>query len=343
MDTFLTKLIALTSSTVQGASGIKKVLIVDDNPAILDIVSELVSGAGFDPLTASGGREALEKAASEHPDLVLLDINMPDMDGWTVLRKLKEGGITASTKVMMLTATTDVGTDIFGLQDVVSGYIRKPFNNKDLSDRLKAILDEKPAPAVVTPTKEEPRLFSLFGKKKGESDGKEKATRSAKKFELRPGLSYVVKEQKAVRSFEIFTDQVTHNIQGLCITRQYPAIVRQEWALEETPIIWLSNQLGKVYVNPANIGILGDTIIRFIEKSDDSVVMIDGIEFLIVNNGFDKVLKMIHRITEVVMEYKSRLIISVDPRALDVREMALLERNMEVIESDLRPPVKIAR
>jgi DNA-binding response OmpR family regulator len=304
----------------------------------------LVSGAGYDPQTASGGKEALEKAAAEHPDLILLDINMPDMDGWTVLRKLKEEGITASTKVMMLTATTDVGTDIFGLQDVVSGYIRKPFNNKDLSDRLRSILDEKASATVVPQPKEEPRLFSLFGKKKGEgSEGKEKATRSAKKFELRPGLSYVVEEQKAVKSFEIFTDQVTHNIQGLCITRQYPAVVRQEWALEETPIIWLSNQLGKVYVNPANIGILGDTIIRFIEKSDDSVVMIDGIEFLIVNNGFDKVLKMIHRITEVVMEYKSRLIISVDPRALDVREMALLERNMEVIEGDMRPPVKIAR
>jgi DNA-binding response OmpR family regulator len=318
-------------------------LIVDDNPAILDIVSELVSGAGFAPITASGGKEALEKAAAEHPDLVLLDINMPDMDGWTVLRKLKEEGITARTKVMMLTATTDVGTDIFGLQDVVSGYIRKPFNNKDLSDRLKSILEEKAPPSEVSQPREEPRLFSLFGKRRGESEGKEKAAKAAKKYELRPGLSYVVKEQKAVKSFEIFTDQVTHNIQGLCITRQYPAIVRQEWSLEETPIIWLSNQLGKVYVNPANIGILGDTIIRFIEKSDDSVVLIDGIEFLIVNNGFDKVLKMIHRITEVVMEYKSRLIISVDPRALDVREMALLERNMEIIEGDVRPPVKIVR
>ncbi len=335
----------MTSIAIQEALGIKKVLIVDDNPAILDIVSELVSGAGFDPCIASGGKEALEKAAAEHPDLILLDINMPDMDGWTVLRKLKEEGITAKTKVMMLTATTDVGTDIFGLQDVVSGYIRKPFNNKDLSDRLKSVLEEKPSAPVEAQPKEEPRLFSLFsGKKKGEgSEGKERATRVAKKYELRPGLSYLVKEQKAVKSFDIFTDQVTHNIQGLCITRQYPATVRQEWALDETPIIWLSNQLGKVYVNPANIGILGDTVIRFIEKSDDSVVMIDGIEFLIVNNGFDKVLKMIHRITEVVMEYRSRLIISVDPRALDVREMALLERNMETIEGDVRPPVKIAR
>jgi DNA-binding response OmpR family regulator len=320
-------------------------LIVDDNPAIQDIVSELVSGVGFTPLTASGGREALEKAGAEKPDLILLDINMPDMDGWTVLRKLKEDGITTNTKVMMLTATTDVGTDIFGLQDVVSGYIRKPFNNKELSDRLKAILEDKSVPlAEEQQSKEDMGIFDFLKKKKdGQLEGMEKVRRSAKKYELRRGLSFVVKEQKAVKSFEIFTDQVTHNIQGLCVTRQYPAAVRQEWGLEETPIIWLSNQLGKVYVNPANIGILGDTIIRFIEKSDDSVIMIDGVEFLIVNNGFDKVLKMVHRITEVVMEFKSRVIISVDPRALDVREMALLERNMEVIEGEPQQVTKIMR
>jgi DNA-binding response OmpR family regulator len=326
----------------QRVDEIKKVLVVDDNPAIQEIVSELITGVGFIPLTASGGKEALIKADSERPDLILLDINMPDMDGWTVLRKLKDEGITDSSKVMMLTATTDVGTDIFGLQDVVSGYIRKPFNNKDLSDRLREVLEEKPSEQP-DEVKDLGGLFSFLSKRKSTpSEGMEKTRRSAKKYELRRGLSYLVKEQKPERSFDIFVDQVTHNIPGLCITRQYPATVRQEWGLEKTPIIWLSNQLGKVYVNPSNIGILGDTVIRFIEKADDSVIMIDGIEFLIVNNGFDKVLKMIHRITEVVMEYRSRLIISVDPRALDIRELALLERNMESIEGEL-PPVRATR
>ncbi len=113
----------------------KKVLIVDDNPAIQEIVSELVSSAGYIPITATGGKDCLDKVASEQPDLVLLDINMPDMDGWTVLRKLKEVGATEKLKVMMLTATTEIGTDIFGLQDVVSGYIRKPFNNLELTER----------------------------------------------------------------------------------------------------------------------------------------------------------------------------------------------------------------
>ena len=172
-------------------------MIVDDNPAIQDIVSELVSGAGFTPVTASGGKEALEKAGAEKPDLVLLDINMPDMDGWSVLRKLKEEGITTNTKVMMLTATTDVGTDIFGLQDVVSGYIRKPFNNKELSDRLKAILDDKVVPlAEEQQPKEDLGIFDFLKKKEGQPEGMEKVRRSAKKYELRRGLSFVVRSRR---------------------------------------------------------------------------------------------------------------------------------------------------
>lgn len=307
---------------------------MDDNTAILEIVSELISAAGYQPITATGGRECLTKIETEKPDLVLLDINMPDMDGWSVLRTLKEKGMPENMKVMMLTATTEIGTDIFGLQDVVSGYIRKPFNNDELSARLREMLGDQPK------VKEEPKvekerkgLLSLL-RKKDEEIGMEVARSSAKVYELRRGFSYLVKETKPTKSFEIFVDQVTHNIQGLCVTRQHPSIIRKEWGLEKTPIIWLSNQLGKVYVNPSNIGILSDTIIRFVEKSGDGVILIDGIEFLIVNNDFDKVLRMVHHVTEAVMENRSRLIVSVDPRTLDTRELALLERNMEIIDAE---------
>lgn len=323
-----------------------KILIVDDNAAVLDVVSELVASAGFTPITATGGRECLEKVRTDDPDLILLDINMPDLDGWSVLRELKEKGLTDKIKVMMLTATTDVGTDIFGLQDVVSGYIRKPFNNAELAERLKAVL-EQPSESLLETGEQEPRgLLRMFKRGKDAASGgsgMEKATKSAKRYELRRGFGYVVKEQKPVKSFEIFVDQVTHKIQGLCVTRQHPDIIRKEWGLEKTPIIWLSNQLGKVYVNPTNISILSDTIIRFVEKSGDSVIIVDGIEFLMVNNDFNKVLRMVHHISEAVMEYKSRLIISVDPRALETRELALLERNMEIIDAMEAFPSKSIR
>jgi len=313
-------------------------LIVDDNEDVLDLVSELVASSGYQPITATGGQQCLDSVEQEHPDLILLDINMPDIDGWTVLRKLKEKGLTDEIKVMMLTATTDVGTDIFGLQDVVSGYIRKPFSNRELSERLKGALEEPiEEPKVVVVEESKPGFISrMFGKSKANAEtptGKERLDSSAMKYSVRRGFGYIVKEKKPVRSFEVFVDQVTHDIQGLCVTRQHPGMIRSRWGLEKTPIIWLSNKVGKVYVNPTNIGILSDTIIRFVEKSGESIVLIDGLEFLIVNNDFEKVLRMIHHISEAVMEYKSRLLISVDPRILDIREMALFERNMEMIDT----------
>lgn len=309
-------------------------MVVDDNTAILEIVSELISAAGYQPMTATGGREGLLKIQADRPDLVLLDINMPDMDGWSVLRTLKEKGLAENTKIMMLTATTEIGTDIFGLQDVVSGYIRKPFNNDELAVRLREMLGDQPQVKEEPKTEKDRKGLRSLLRKKEEESGMEVARSSAKVYELRRGFSYLVKETKPNKSFEIFVDQVTHNIQGLCVTRQHPTIIRKEWGLEKTPIIWLSNQLGKVYVNPSNIGILSDTIIRFVEKSGDGVILIDGIEFLVVNNDFDKVLRMVHHVTEAVMENRSRLIVSVDPRTLETRELALLERNMEIIEAE---------
>lgn len=311
---------------------------MDDNAAILEIVSELISAAGYQPMTATGGRECLSKIESERPDLVLLDINMPDMDGWSVLRTLKENGLAGSTKIMMLTATTEIGTDIFGLQDVVSGYIRKPFNNDELSARLREVLGDQPPVKEEVKVEKDRKGFRALLRKRDEEIGMEVARNSAKVYELRRGFSYLVKETKPTKSFEIFVDQVTHNIQGLCVTRQHPSIIRKEWGLEKTPIIWLSNQLGKVYVNLSNIGILSDTIIRFVEKSGDGVILIDGIEFLIVNNDFEKVLRLVHHVTEAVMENRSRLIISIDPRTLETRELALLERNMEIIEAEEAKP-----
>ena len=148
---------------------LKKVLIVDDNPAVTEIVSELVANVGYTPIIASGGREALERAEKENPDLILLDINMPDMDGWSVLRILKERGYTDRGKVMMLTAATEIGTDIFGLQDVVAGYIRKPFTNEALEARLHEVLDEPSVEPVVEivpgepePTQEARGLLQAF-------------------------------------------------------------------------------------------------------------------------------------------------------------------------------------
>jgi DNA-binding response OmpR family regulator len=117
-----------------------KILVVDDEPDMVDIVKLVLTQSGFSVSTASSGKECIEKASKETFDLIILDIRMPEMDGWTTLRKLKEKKVTDKTKVIILTVEKGPGVEIFGLQDVVSDYITKPFNREKLVKHVKKAL-----------------------------------------------------------------------------------------------------------------------------------------------------------------------------------------------------------
>jgi len=117
-----------------------KVLVVDDEPDMVDILKHLLSNAGFDVSAAYSGKECLEKVSKADYDLIVLDIRMPQMDGWTTLRKMKEKGVTDKTKVIILTVEKGPGVEIFGLQDVVSDYITKPFDRDKLIKHVKKAL-----------------------------------------------------------------------------------------------------------------------------------------------------------------------------------------------------------
>jgi len=117
-----------------------KILVVDDEPDIVDILELALTQAGFDVDHAFDGSQCLDMAAKTRYDLVILDIRMPGMDGWTTLRNLKEKGITDKTKVIILTVEKGPGVEIFGLQDVVADYVTKPFNHQQLIKRVKRAL-----------------------------------------------------------------------------------------------------------------------------------------------------------------------------------------------------------
>ncbi len=154
------------------------------------------------------------------------------------------------------------------------------------------------------------------------------------KYELEPHRSYLVKEEKPQKSFKLFVNEVEHGAQGLIVTRQYPNEIRKRYRLEKTPIIWLSTKPGDNIIDPTNIATLIHMIINFIQKSENSILLVDAVEYLVSNNNFQIILRAIERLNEVVMQSNSRMIISLDPRTLEMNEVAVLERNMEVIESN---------
>lgn len=129
--------------------------------------------------------------------------------------------------------------------------------------------------------------------------------------------------------------------QGLMITRQLPKDIRSKHFLQTTPIIWLSSVAGKDCMDPAKLSLLTDFLDNFMEKSQNGVVLVDGLEYLTTTNDFQRVIRAVDRWTETAMTSRSRLIITVDPRAFEERDLALLERNREVVIPGASAPWKI--
>lgn len=118
----------------------KRILVVDDQEEIRDLVAAVLAGEGFDVVTAEDGRRALLTAFREPFDLVLLDINMPDMDGWETLRLLKADDGLRDTPVVMFSIRGEIRSKVQGMQFGAIGYITKPFAVDELVAGVRAAL-----------------------------------------------------------------------------------------------------------------------------------------------------------------------------------------------------------
>ena len=124
------------------------ILIVDDQPDNLYVLERLLKGQRYQVLQADRGERALEIAARERPDLILLDVMMPGMDGFEVVRRLRENAATQTIPVVLLTANApDQRLKIQGLNLGADEYLTQPINNSELLARIRALLRTKQAQA----------------------------------------------------------------------------------------------------------------------------------------------------------------------------------------------------
>ena len=118
----------------------RTILVVDDNPDLLDIVDAILSDAGYMVAKAFTGEDGIAVARNLRPNLILLDLNMPRMDGWEVLKLLKADMATKDIPVAIFSVRTDIKDKIFGLQRGAVDYISKPFQYERLTERIERIL-----------------------------------------------------------------------------------------------------------------------------------------------------------------------------------------------------------
>ncbi|NDJ86239.1 MAG: response regulator transcription factor [Chloroflexi bacterium] len=123
----------------------EKILVIDDEETTVQLISILLERRGYEVIRAYRAEDGLRKAYRTHPDLVLLDIMMPNMDGWEVCRRLRE---LSDVPIIFLTARSDVRDVVKGLEMGADDYIVKPYDNDELIARVKAHLRRAPKPTV---------------------------------------------------------------------------------------------------------------------------------------------------------------------------------------------------
>jgi two-component system response regulator VicR len=122
---------------------LRKVVCVEDEPEMIDLIRLILNRKGFEVIGANGGKEGLEVIRTVKPDLVLLDLMMPEMDGWQVYQQLKADETTANIPVIVVTAKAQNIDKVLGLHIAkVDDYISKPFSLQELVDRVEKVLKQ---------------------------------------------------------------------------------------------------------------------------------------------------------------------------------------------------------
>jgi len=121
----------------------KKILIVDDEPDFVQLLSIRLKSSGYDVISASDGENGLKKAQEEKPDLVILDVLMPKINGFELCKRFKENESTKDVPLIMLTALAQEHDLSKGLQEGVDCFITKPFNAVDLLQEIETAMQDK--------------------------------------------------------------------------------------------------------------------------------------------------------------------------------------------------------
>ncbi len=117
-----------------------RILLVDDEPNIVKIVNRRLVSEGYSVLIAMDGMTALEKARSEKPDLIILDVMLPKLSGYEVCRQLKQDTRYQKIPIIMLTALAHESDEEFGFEVGTDAYIRKPFRAQQLLEKIKELI-----------------------------------------------------------------------------------------------------------------------------------------------------------------------------------------------------------
>ncbi len=220
-----------------------RLLVVDDEPSIRDLLTASLRFAGFEVFSAEDGAEALKMAETHRPDLVVLDVMLPDLDGFTVTRKLRERG--REIPVLFLTARDETIDKVQGLTVGGDDYVTKPFSLEEVVARIRAVLRRTGAGA-------DPDTGHLVFHDLELDEDSHEVRRAARMIELSPTefklLRYLMLNPNRVLSKAQILDHVwAYDFNGEAgIVESYISYLRRKVDVEDPPLIHTRRGVGYV-------------------------------------------------------------------------------------------------
>lgn len=171
--------------------------------------------------------------------------------------------------------------------------------------------------------------YNLFRFKPMVKPAVEKKKSGKKIYKLEPSKSYFVREERDDHGYEIFTDQITHGLNGLCVTKYPPQKIRDKYSFEKTPILWFtfkkSNE--KNIVNPKKLDAeLVPQVQDFVKNGKQTMVYIDHFDQILLVRGFERTLQLISDIKTICEENQAILLLSINPTMFDEKQLLILEK-----------------
>jgi len=155
-------------------------------------------------------------------------------------------------------------------------------------------------------------------------------------LQLALGTTYVIEEEKPMKSFEAYSDLVRRGVEGLCISRYHPEKLMDRYGLSPERVIWLTQSAGidpqYRHVDPTNFPRLSSMISDFLSKASEPLILLEGLGYLITQSNYESVLRFVQSQRDEVALKRGILIIHIDPLALDTKERHRLESEMEVLK-----------
>jgi diguanylate cyclase (GGDEF)-like protein len=140
----------------------QRILVIDDEATLLEVMRINLEIEGYEVVTALSGETGLVSAVVDEPDVILLDIMMPDVDGWEICQRLRSDTRTKYTPVIMLTALDETHNVVKGFESGADDYLAKPFNNAELFARIRAVLSKAGKGLVVDPLTKLPGKHQIY-------------------------------------------------------------------------------------------------------------------------------------------------------------------------------------